>query len=281
MKFVPLRVPHLLTAARLVSPDQLTEISFPTTAPSGLAPYEAGSHALLGSTLRFSQPLSGFLADPNFVALFRATAVHGIPPPESSPRRNRRPLSRSPLLPGGHSPTCRYAVSRSLSPPVSPTSTLTRGCLVPPTTMSSLFTLPKERFPVTLGPSDETISFRQLHPLRSFNPPASPFAPTRVAPHQRSILSWVYAFLKPSPSTPWILDPPRPRGSEHGPLSEDSGSRLEGPCNPSRRVKPSLIQKHRGQLRRQIPIPFETGLHRHSAALLLPWPWHSGQALRP
>jgi hypothetical protein len=41
-------------------------------------------------------------------------------------------------------------------PPVSSTPTLSRSCLVPPTTMSSLFTRPKARFPVALGPGDGT-----------------------------------------------------------------------------------------------------------------------------
>jgi hypothetical protein len=50
----------------------------------------------LGSALRFSQPLSGFLASPSFAALFRAATVPGILPSESSPRRDRAPLSRPP-----------------------------------------------------------------------------------------------------------------------------------------------------------------------------------------
>jgi len=53
----------------------------------------------------------------------------------------------------------------------------------------------RNAFPVTLGPSDETAPFRQLHPLRSLTPPANPFASTRVAPRQRSILSWTSAPL--------------------------------------------------------------------------------------
>jgi len=41
----------------------------------------------LGSALRLSQPLSGFLADPNSTALFRAATVPGLSPSELSPRR--------------------------------------------------------------------------------------------------------------------------------------------------------------------------------------------------
>jgi hypothetical protein len=50
------------------------------TASLRSAPYEAGCHAYLGSALRLSQPLSGFLADPSFAALFRAATVRGILP---------------------------------------------------------------------------------------------------------------------------------------------------------------------------------------------------------
>jgi hypothetical protein len=76
---------------------------------------------------------------------------------------------------------------------------------------------------------------------------------------------------------------PRPaqtRGSEHVPSPEGSGTRLKGPLDPSRRVRPSqhLVL---GRSRRQLPAPFETGLHRLSTVLLLPWPWSSGQALHP
>jgi len=60
------------------------------------------------------------------------------------------------------------------------------------------------------APSCRTIPFRRLHLLRSFDPPTSPCAPNRVAPLRRSILSWASAPLKRSPSSPRILDPPRP-----------------------------------------------------------------------
>jgi len=52
----------------------------------------------LGSAHRLSQPLSGFLAGPSFVALFRATTVPGILPSEHFPHKDRGPLSR-PLAP--------------------------------------------------------------------------------------------------------------------------------------------------------------------------------------
>jgi len=53
---------------------------FPSTASLGLAPCEAARHSRLGSALRLSQPLSGFLASSSFAALFHAATVPGIPP---------------------------------------------------------------------------------------------------------------------------------------------------------------------------------------------------------
>jgi len=85
----------------------------------------------------FDQPLSGFLASPSFVALFHATAVPEVLPSESSPHRNRAPLSR-PLAPSRSATRFTNDTTRALSPPVSSTPTLTRSGLIPPTTMSSL-----------------------------------------------------------------------------------------------------------------------------------------------
>jgi len=189
----------------------------------GPAPYEVDCHALLGSVLRLSQPLNGFLAHPNFVALFRATTIRGIPPSEISPRKSRAPLSGSTLLPRGYPPTCRNVASRSLSPPVSPTSTLSRSCMVPPTTMGSLFTLPKERFPVTLGPSDGTASFRSLHPPRSLNSSresvhVDPGCPDSTAdPLLGSCLSKAFSLHASD------LEPAFARKLQHALSSEDSG----------------------------------------------------------
>jgi hypothetical protein len=126
-------------------------------------------------------------------------------------QESRAPLEVA-LLPCSYPPSCWNSASWSLSPPVSSTSTLARSCLIPPSTMSSLSSSPRALLPFALGPDDETAPFRQLHLLRSLDPPASPFAPTRVAPCQRSILSWVSASLEPSPSTPRILGPAQTPG---------------------------------------------------------------------
>jgi len=142
----------------------------------------------LGSALRRSQPHSGFQASQDFAALFHAATVRGVLPSEVSPRRNRAPLSR---------PRCSLAViyqraeSRltglfaagfrdSHARTQSPSSPVDRKLPFLP---------PEESRSGHPWPAQRNLSFRQLHPLRSLDPPASPFALTRVAPIQRSILS--------------------------------------------------------------------------------------------
>jgi hypothetical protein len=92
---IPLRVCCVLPTARPRGPDP-TSVGFraPSTTSLALAPYEATCHVRLGSALRLSQPLSGFLASSSFTALFRAATVRGVLPSEVSPRKNRAPLSR-------------------------------------------------------------------------------------------------------------------------------------------------------------------------------------------
>jgi len=117
----PPRVPHHLLAAQPV-PAGPTPLGFliSPTASLGLAPSGVGCQSHPGSALRFSQPLSGFLAHPSFAALFHAAAIPGIRPSELSPRRNRAPLSGS-LAPLQSSTACLGRAARTLSPAVSPT----------------------------------------------------------------------------------------------------------------------------------------------------------------
>jgi len=68
-------------------------------------------------------------------------------------------------------------------------------------------------------------------------------------------------------------DPPRSKRPEHPPSPEGLGTRLKRPCSLSSQARPHLGTNASAQLPRRIPIPFETGPNRLSAALLLPWPW--------
>jgi len=69
--------------------------------------------------------------------MFRATTVPEVSPSESSPRRNRAPLS-GPPAPLRLATSLLDDTAQALSLPVSATPTLTRSGLHPPTTMSSL-----------------------------------------------------------------------------------------------------------------------------------------------
>jgi hypothetical protein len=158
-----------------------------------------------GSAHRFSQPLSGFLAHLGFTALFRAATVPGIPPFRAFPSQESRTPLGATLLPCRCPPTCWDA---------SPGSCCRRFRRLPrPSAQSpgspdawAPFRYARgrtSRSPWT--PSGETVPFRQLHRLRSVDPPASPFAPAQVSLNRRPLLSWVSASLELSPPTPRIL----------------------------------------------------------------------------
>jgi hypothetical protein len=182
-------------------------VLLPSTASLGRAPYGAGRHTRPGSALRFSQPLSGFLANPSFRALFRALAAPGIPPSESSPRSSRAPLS-GPPAPLRSSTDVLDRRRPSLITASFRDARAHAQLPASPADYELPFHTPRgRRFPVTPSSSDGTEPFRPLHPLRSLDPLASPFTPTRVAPSQRPLLSWPSAPPELSPSTPRILGP--------------------------------------------------------------------------
>jgi hypothetical protein len=213
MKPVPLRAPHRLSTVRPVGRILLPKVSRPSNDIPRASPVV--ERAVPSSPRFHSQayppcgrpPLSGFLAGSSFAALFHAATVRGILPSEVSPHRNRAPLSRSLLLPCGHPPTCWNATSRTLLPLVSPTPTLLTQSPGSPNDYGLPFHAPKRASRSPWVQAAELAPFRQLHPPRSLDPPASPFTPTRVAPSRRPILSWVSASLKISPPTPRILRP--------------------------------------------------------------------------
>jgi len=139
-------------------------------------------HSRLGSAHRFSQPLSGFLADPSFAALFRAATVPGISPFRVFPsRRSRAPLEAA-LLPCRYPPACVSELLASLSPPLSPTPTLSRSCLDPRGSYGLPFHEPKSASRSPWAMSNGTATSRRLHRLRSFYPSASPFLPRPGCP---------------------------------------------------------------------------------------------------
>lgn len=110
--------------------------------------------------------------------------------------------SRGRWLPCGHRPTC---VEDALVGPCHrrflPTPTLARGGLGSPVGYELPFPAPKRGSRSLRAPASGIVPLRQLHPLRSFVPPANPFATTQVAPSRRSLLSWTSSPLKSSPPT--------------------------------------------------------------------------------
>jgi hypothetical protein len=173
-------------------------------------------HAHPGSAPRLRSPEgppppSGFAASPSPAALFHAAAVPR-PPFRGFPSRG----ASTPL-----GATCSLAVIHPRAETHG--STLVTAGFADAHTFVQLPGFPRPLwvpfpgaeapFPVALASSRGTVSFRALHPLRSFPPRASPFAPARVASNRRPILSWSFASLELSPPTPGSLDPPDPEGS--------------------------------------------------------------------
>jgi len=112
----------------------------PSTTSLALAPCEVDCHVRLGSALRFSQPLSGFLASSSFAALFHAATVRGVLPSESSPHRDRVPLSR-PLAPLWLSTSVQRRTHPSfVTARFTDVHVRRRSCLDPLAAMSSLST---------------------------------------------------------------------------------------------------------------------------------------------
>ena len=178
-RLVPRRVPHSLSAVRPVDRTGSLGFSSPQRHPLREPRTRWVIHAPLSSALRFSQPLSGFPASSGFAALFRAAAVRGIRPSESSPRRDRAPLSR---------PPCSLAVSRPRAGTMScgpchrrfPRRLRSRALArFPQTAMDSLSGHPKAHLPFVLDPRDGARSVPLTSPASK---PSSPCESVHTCP---------------------------------------------------------------------------------------------------
>jgi len=123
-------------------------------------------------------------------------AVPEITPPERSPHRNRAPLSGPhaplPLFTGVLERTARGLITAGFGR--RPRSRA--AAWLPPTTMGSLSPR-RSATPVCPGPrTAEPSRSASFTRFRSFIPPASPCAPSRVASVRWSMLSWPFAPLK-------------------------------------------------------------------------------------
>jgi hypothetical protein len=155
--------------------------------------------------------------------------------------------SRGHMLPCSHPPACRSAPLATLSPTVSPNAHAFARLPGSPDDYGSPFREPK---PTSRSPwvsSGGITSFRQLHLLRSLDPPVSPFAPRRVSPTRRPMLSWTSvpsrAFSSPAsdPLPVRLLNSARPSTRRHRDPSSPKirfGSRVR-PISPPEGVKTS------------------------------------------
>jgi len=177
--------------------------------------------------------------------------------------------SRGRSAPSRSSTGAMRRAPRTLSPPVSPTPTLARSCLVPPTTMSSL--------------SRTEARSRSLWARRTGSPRPASFThlealifsrvrsrATQVAPDRAA--DPLLDFFPSEAFSAHAWDPrTRPSlATRTAPTPEGPGDRRRGPRDPpSRWARRNARVRGDGPLG-SIPTPFGAGPDRLSAALLLP-----------
>jgi hypothetical protein len=168
-------------------------------------------HSRPGAAPRFSQPLSGF-SKLEFHGLVSCRNRSWASPFRAFPsQRSCTPLEAT----GSPAVIHRRAgqlVSAALSPPVSPTPALLTQLPGSPGGYGLPFheSRPASRLPWA---PDVCRPFRQLHPLRSFPPPVSPFAPSPGFPGSAAV-----ALLGFFPSrVPFLASEPRTRRGDSTP----------------------------------------------------------------
>jgi len=203
----PFRVSrHLLTVRRLAG---MTSWSFRTLQRHfGKAPSEPGCPAPIRFRSQAFSTSQRFPGNPEFTALFRAETVPGCIPSEASPRRDRVPLS-GPLTVLQLSTDLLTLPTRRLITTGFPRRPRTRrSCLVPPTTMGFL----SSGYPVSWSPWASMscgVPFGQLHLLRGFLPPTSPFT-TGLSFHIPVVGPLLdFCLFRASPLAPRSLEPTR------------------------------------------------------------------------
>jgi len=213
MEWIPCRAPHYLLAIRPVGRTDFLEIPRPFNGIPWASPAWTARHdrPVPFSGFEASRPRSSqrFPGKPKVRGPVSDRTVPGIPPFRVFPSQEIAYASRRSLAPLRLSSGVRKCTTRVLSPAVSPTSALSRRCLVPPLAMSSL-SARRRRASESLWVSRRgTTSFHQPHPLRSFDPSCESVRDWVESPlPNRPIPSWASAPLEPSPPTPRILDPP-------------------------------------------------------------------------
>jgi hypothetical protein len=177
---------------------------------------------------------------------------------QSLPLADSRDPSRGPVAPLRSSTDVPASVlPRAPSPPVSPTPTPSpegaRGGLDPRTTISELSAgtvVVSPRFPPARGAHERRQPYRQLHPLRSLDPPASPFASTPTG-------------------LPRIRPRVAPKPPRNGPL-RDRPIVIAGRCSPGLRPSRDILEPRAltdlprsSRTDARTLVPCATGPHPH------------------
>jgi len=190
MSPIPSRVPYHLSTVR---PDGRTDI------PWGLSTLQRHSRAspftkrvvqlppqlrsqVFSTSQRFSQtrvPRPCFMPQP-FVGL----SLQSLPLAEIA-----IPLETD-LLPCSYRPDAPANLGRDLIAPGFPDSRAFGAVAWFPRRLWAFFPRTEARFPITLGHRRQSAFSPSFTCFEALNPPASPFAPTRVTPRRRPILSW-------------------------------------------------------------------------------------------
>lgn len=166
-------------------------------------------HRLRSQALTASQR---FAQDRTSRACFIPQPSLSFLPSEPSPRGDRGTLSGSACSPAVIHREAASAPAPTLSPAISPTPASCRtrwpGSLAD---YGSPFggLSPTSRSPWVGARTD--VPLPGFTRFEAFVPPSSPFAPARVSPDRRSLLSWASAPLETLPPAPRDLDPPRPK----------------------------------------------------------------------
>jgi hypothetical protein len=215
------------------------EVSAPFNGILDRAPYGTGTtRANPGSALRFSQPLSGFLARSSSTALFHAATVPGLLPFRAFPPQGSVVPSRVPLAPAViHQPAERTPLGL-IATGFPDSRALDALAVFPPATMDSLSTSsrPLSGRP---GPRADKPLVRLASPAWK---PTSPCESVRTNPANRASSRCSLGFFPfKDPSKPRILDPPEPESPNTRPSKRSEPRPSEpatmGTCDPLSRVR--------------------------------------------
>jgi len=190
--------------------------------------------------------------------------------------------SRGHWLPCGYPPSVQKCVADGLITPDFPDSHAVGAVAWFPPRLWVPF--PRGRSPASRSPwttSGGITPYHQLHPLRSVPPFTSPFAPTRVTPCWRPILSWVSSPLKTTPSrASEPLTRPSPKGRTRR-FIRRLATRHQGPAAPSTGRNLTKDPKIHDSASSAVPAPVWNGPHRLSAATRSLLTFQPGVTTRP